>query len=98
MADQKAIVLVGPAGVGKTTVGKKLANALGLIFLDTDALFVRDHGSISDFFSKHGESAFRKLEQDYLTFAIQQNAVVATGGGAVVSEENRKALALAKVV
>jgi shikimate kinase len=98
MADLKAIVLVGPAGVGKTTVGKKLASALGLTFLDTDALFVRDHGSISEFFAQHGEPAFRKLEQDYLTFAIQQNAVVATGGGAVVSEDNRKVLELAKVI
>jgi shikimate kinase len=98
MAENQAIVLVGPAGVGKTTVGKKLASALGLTFLDTDALFVRDHGSISEFFAQHGESAFRKLEEDYLAFAIQQNAVVATGGGAVISAANRSALKQARVV
>ncbi len=98
MADYQAIVLVGPAGVGKTTVGKKLASALGLIFLDTDALFVKDHGSISEFFAKHGEHAFRKLEEDYLTFAVDQQAVVATGGGAVISSANRESLKLAKVV
>ena len=94
----EAIVLVGPAGVGKTTVGKKLANALGLQFLDTDALFVRDHGPISDFFNNNGEPAFRKLEEDYLAHALSQGAVIATGGGVVLSELNRKALGNATVI
>ena len=87
-----AIVLVGPAGVGKTTVGKKLANALGIPFVDTDSLFVKDHGPIADFFSRNGEAAFRKLEEDYLAHAITTHAVVATGGGVVLSQVNRAAL------
>jgi shikimate kinase len=98
MDDLKPIVLVGPAGVGKTTVGKKLASTLGLQFLDTDSLFVKDHGAIADFFSAHGEAAFRKLEEDYLAYAIKNPAVIATGGGAVLSESNRKVLRRATVV
>lgn len=94
----KAIVLVGPAGVGKTTIGKKLANNLGFSFVDTDALFVKDHGDISSFFSKFGEPAFRKLEEDYLDSAINLGSVVATGGGAVISEKNRSTLKRALVV
>lgn len=97
-AQEKPIVLVGPAGVGKTTVGKKLANALGLPFLDTDSLFVKDHGPISEFFAAHGEPAFRKLEEDYFAFALTQNAVVATGGGVVLSPNNQQAMAAATVV
>lgn len=94
----RPIVLVGPAGVGKTTVGKKLASSLGLPFLDTDSLFVKDHGAIANFFSEHGEPAFRKLEEDYLAFALTQHAVVATGGGAILSPVNQQALKSATVV
>lgn len=90
--NNRAIVLVGPAGVGKTTVGKKLANALGRSFIDTDALFVKDHGDIAKFFTNYGEPAFRSLEEDYLLHAVNQSAVVATGGGAVVSPKNREAI------
>lgn len=94
----KPIVLVGPAGVGKTTVGKKLASALGLEFMDTDSLFVRDHGPIAEFFNSKGEAAFRKLEEDYFAHALRHKAVIATGGGVVLSEQNRKAMQVARVV
>lgn len=98
MTDEKPIVLIGPAGVGKTTVGKKLANSLGLPFIDTDSLFVRDHGSISDFFQMHGEAAFRRLEEDYFSNALVEKAVVSTGGGVVLSEQNRQSMSRALVV
>jgi shikimate kinase len=94
----KSIVLIGPAGVGKTTVGRKLATALGLPFIDTDALFVKDHGAIADFFQAHGEQAFRKLEEDYLAHSLTKHAVVSTGGGVVVSLANQLAMKTATVV
>lgn len=87
-----AVVLVGPMGVGKTTIGKKLAKQLGLPFLDTDKEIVKDHGSITKIFEKSGEAHFRKLESEYLIRALASNAVVATGGGVVTQEANRLAL------
>lgn len=95
---EKPIVLVGPAGVGKTTVGKKLANILGLPFADTDSLFVKDHGPIADFFRIHGEAAFRKLEEDYFAHALTRHSVVSTGGGVVLSQANRDAMQSATVI
>jgi shikimate kinase len=81
----QVIVLVGPMGVGKTTVGKKLARALKLPFIDTDALIVAEHGEISNIFETEGEPAFRRYEEDAMAHAISAPAVVATGGGAVLS-------------
>jgi shikimate kinase len=88
----KAIVLIGPMGVGKTTIGKKLAKRLGKLFLDTDEIITKQHGLISEIFANQGEVAFRHIETKVLIDALQQEAVVATGGGAVLSEENQKAL------
>lgn len=92
------IVLVGPMGVGKTTVGKKLAKALKVPFIDTDALVVADHGEISTIFETQGEPAFRAIEEDAVMRAIQEPAVVATGGGVVLSERTRERLKAATVV
>ena len=78
-------MLVGPMGVGKTTVGKKLARALKLPFIDTDAVVVAEHGEISAIFDTEGEPAFRRYEEDAMAHAISAPAVVATGGGAVLS-------------
>lgn len=85
-------------GVGKTTVGKKLANALELAFVDTDASFVRTHGSITEFFSTHGEHEFRSIEEQLLNEALETKGVVATGGGIVLSEANRQQLKQATVI
>ena len=52
------VVLVGPMGVGKTTIGKKLAKQLGLSFVDTDKEIVKQHGSIAKIFEKSGEQHF----------------------------------------
>jgi shikimate kinase len=87
-----AIVLVGPMGVGKTTIGKKLAKALGLPFIDTDQVFVKEYGAITNFFEQSGETAFRDLEETIVAQAVAQTAVVATGGGAVLSERTRTLL------
>jgi shikimate kinase len=79
-------------GVGKTTIGKKLAKQLGKPFLDTDKEIVKQHGAISKIFEKSGEQYFRALESEFLLSAIASDSVVATGGGVVTQERNRDAL------
>lgn len=93
-----ALVLVGPMGVGKTTIGKKLAKALELPFVDTDALITTAHGNISKIFEEQGEAKFRELEEEVVIGQLGGSSVVATGGGAVLSERTRAALASAFVV
>lgn len=85
-------------GVGKTTIGKKLAKALKLPFIDTDNLIVEAHGPIPAIFEELGESTFRGFEEDALERAIREDAVVATGGGAVISELTRSRLEAVTVV
>ena len=94
----KPVVLVGPMGVGKTTVGKKLAKRLELPFIDTDAVITKNHGDISAIFADHGEPAFREIESDGLVSLLNEPAVISTGGGAVLHEKSREALSLATVV
>jgi shikimate kinase len=92
MSKDSVIVLVGPMGVGKTTIGKKLARVLKVPFKDTDALVVAEHGEIAKIFETEGEAAFRKLEEVAVADAIASPCVVATGGGAVLSELTRARL------
>ena len=94
----RVIVLVGPMGAGKTTLGKKLAKKLGAKFADTDRLIGARHGSITRIFEKHGEDHFRRLETKALAKALSEFDVVATGGGVVLREENRKLLADHRVI
>ena len=83
------IVLVGMPGSGKTTVGKLLAKKLGREFIDTDEEIVKKYGEISAIFEAQGESGFRKIEADTIKeIAAMQSKVIATGGGAVLKEEN----------
>jgi shikimate kinase len=79
-------------GVGKTTIGRKLAKALKLPFIDTDNLISDEHGPIPAIFEERGEPTFRRLEEAALEKAIAEAAVVATGGGAVISALSRKRL------
>jgi shikimate kinase len=95
---QEVIVLIGPMGVGKTTIGKKLAKILDMPFLDTDQLIVKSHGPIADYFEKNGEQAFRIIEQEALLDAVQSPAVVATGGGAVLAEGSMAVLSNCTVI
>lgn len=92
------IVLIGPMGVGKTTIGRKLAKALKLQFIDTDNLITDEHGPIPAIFEERGEPVFRRFEEDALEKAIRSSAVVATGGGAVISELTRKRLKSVTVI
>lgn len=93
-----AVVLVGPMGVGKTTIGKKLGKRLGLPFIDTDVLITKAHGEIPEIFANEGETKFRQYEEALVLQAISNPAVVATGGGAILSEHTRAALTQTKVV
>jgi shikimate kinase len=86
------IVLVGPMGAGKTTLGKRLAKILDLPFVDTDKMVTADHGSIKDLFAAKGEAYFRDLESAALVKALDGRNVVATGGGIVLSKANRTLL------
>lgn len=79
----KSVFLVGFMGSGKTTVGKKLASQLNYTFVDLDALIEQQEGiSISKIFELHGETHFRKLENQYLESLIgYKQQVIACGGG-----------------
>lgn len=92
------IVLVGPMGVGKTTIGKKLARRLGREFIDTDQQIVAKHGEISKIFNDQGEEFFRRIEEQELENCLRTDAVVSTGGGAVLSIKNQELLAETDVV
>ncbi len=95
------IVLIGYRGTGKTTIGRKVASLLGRDFMDTDALIMDRAGkTIKDIFADGSESAFRELESAVIADAsLRKDAVIATGGGAVLRPENVKALkANAKVI
>ena len=89
------IVLVGYMGSGKTTVGKTLAEKLEMDFLDTDLEIEREQGcSIREIFEEKGEQGFRDIETALLKKLSGNavNTVIATGGGIVLREENRKLL------
>jgi shikimate kinase len=82
-------------GTGKTTVGQLVAQMSGRPFVDMDDLIVQHAGlSIPEIFQSQGEAAFRELETAFCRdLAGQSGLVVATGGGALVNEENRRILA-----
>lgn len=86
---KRSIVLIGPMGSGKTTLGKKLAVELKVEFVDTDKIVAKHHGAITKIFETKGEAHFRELETQALEKALRGIAVVATGGGAVLSETNQ---------
>lgn len=90
----KRIFLVGPMGVGKTTIGKMLARELDLDFVDCDQEIERRSGAaIAWIFDVEGESGFRHRESLVLEeLADRDNILIATGGGAVLAEENRNLL------
>lgn len=94
------LVLVGPPGAGKTTVGRGLARRLGVGFTDVDALIVERAGkSISDMFLQDGEDAFRALEREVVAEALRTvDGVLALGGGSVLAEETRRRLRDHRVV
>lgn len=94
------VVLVGPMGAGKTTVGRLLAERWGVPFRDTDDDVEQADGrAISDIFVDSGEEHFRTLERAAVARAVAEHeGVLAVGGGAVMAEETRGLLAGRPVV
>ncbi|MBV7695522.1 shikimate kinase [Streptomyces sp. TRM70350] len=89
------VVLVGPMGVGKSTVGQLLAERLGVGFRDTDEDIVAEQGrTIADIFVEDGEPAFRALEKQAVHTALAEHTgVLALGGGAILDAGTRELLA-----
>lgn len=87
----RTIVLVGLMGAGKSCVGRRLAVRLGLSFMDSDVEFETAAGcSISDYFAKHGEAAFRDGERRVIARLMEgAPCILATGGGAFIDPETR---------
>jgi len=90
-AAPERIVLTGFMGAGKSTIGPRLARALGWEFVDLDQEIVRaEQKSIAAIFQAAGETEFRRLEHLALTRALERgHLVVAMGGGAIETEANR---------
>ena len=88
------IFIVGPMGSGKSTVGKIISDELFMNFFDTDEeIETRTGASIDWIFDLEGEEGFRKRESTILAEMVEKNSIVlSTGGGIILSEENRELL------
>ena len=84
------VILIGFMGVGKTSVGKRLAKKLNFDFIDTDyEIELVEKKSISKIFEQDGEKYFRKLENNLLKDLVKNdNIVISTGGGIITTKEN----------
>ena len=94
------LVFVGAPGSGKTTIGKQVAQRLGIEFIDVDNEIEMDEKTtISDIFVQKGEAYFRQLERAKISELLNSfNGVLSLGGGSVLDETTRQALAIAPVV
>ena len=88
---RRSVVLVGMMGAGKSSIGRRLANRLGLSFVDADSEIEAAAGmTIAEIFAKHGESEFRKGEARVIARLLDSGpSVLATGGGAVMDATTR---------
>lgn len=96
----QSLFLIGPMGAGKTTVGKQLAEHYRMEFIDSDHEIQRRTGvDILTIFEFEGESGFRQREHTVIDeLTSREGIVLATGGGAVIREDNRKSLSARGVV
>ncbi|MGO2746451.1 shikimate kinase [Microbacterium sp.] len=90
--DPLTLVLVGPMGAGKTSVGRRVAKILEVGFIDTDKRIVAEHGPIPAIFAEHGEDRFRSLERVAVAEALDAGGVISLGGGAVADAHTREML------
>ena len=88
------VAIFGFMGVGKSSVGQLVAEALGIEFVDLDDTIVAEAGmDISSIFRERGEEGFRKLEKEATQrISAMDGVVIACGGGTVIDEDNREAL------
>lgn len=88
-----SIFLIGPMGAGKTTIGRRLAQALRWVFIDSDQEIEQRAGvSIPLIFELEGEAGFRREKAVMAELTQRQDIVLATGGGAVLDRDNRRYL------
>jgi shikimate kinase len=92
--DRRSVVLVGMMGVGKSSIGRRLASRLGIPFVDADTEIEKAAGmSIPDIFTRHGEADFRSGEARVIARLLDTGPqVLATGGGAFMSASTRDAI------
>jgi shikimate kinase len=90
----KKIVLIGPPGAGKSSIGKALAKELNLNFIDSDSEIEKiSHKKISEIFIEDGEPAFRLLEVDVVRKVLSDfDGVISLGGGAPINKEIQEVL------
>ena len=87
------IILCGMLGVGKSTVGVRIAELTGRMWYDTDVVITDRHGRISDIFEYYGEAHFRSLETEVVReLSGRDGLVISTGGGLVLKPENSELL------
>jgi len=92
------LVFIGPMAAGKTKIGRRVAKELRIPFVDTDKRIVERYGPIAEIFDREGEDYFRVIEREIVAEALDEDAVVSLGGGAVLNTDTRAELALAGVV
>lgn len=93
------VVLVGPPGAGKSTIGRRLASALNLPLVDSDELIEQGEGMpCGQVYVEYGEPKFREVEARYVARALASGGVVSLGGGAVLDETTRALLKAHTVV
>lgn len=93
-------VIIGAPGAGKSTVGRRVAERLGVPFADSDALVEERAGKpVSDIFISDGESEFRRMEYEEIARALSEfDGVLSLGGGAILDERTRQSLRDVRVV
>lgn len=97
----RKILMIGPMGAGKTSLGKRLAHALRWRFIDTDqSLVARTGADIPTIFAQEGEAGFRRREHEMLADVLKEphDTVIACGGGIVLDPRNRELIAKQRLV